>query len=264
MTGILYGVGVGPGDPELMTLKAVRLIRQNDVIAVPGKVPENTTAYRIAVQAVPELKEKKLLAVDFPMTRDLQRLEEKYRENARVFEKFLASGKNVVFLTLGDATIYSTFSYVQRYVRQDGYEAEFVSAVPSFIAAAAAMKEPLVERDEPLHIYPALYPRENPQTGKTGTPGATGIAGAPGMPEITGISGTPEIPGISETSGTCVLMKAGSSIREIRKALQKSARRVWMVENCGMPDEKIYEGAENLPEQAGYYSIVVTKNKNNE
>jgi len=243
MTGILYGVGVGPGDPELMTLKAVRLIRQNDVIAVPGKVPENTTAYRIAVQAVPELKEKKLLAVDFPMTRDLQRLEEKYRENAQVLAKFLAAGKNVVFLTLGDATIYSTFSYVQRYVRQDGYEAEFVSAVPSFIAAAAAMKEPLVERDEPLHIYPALYPRENPQTGKTGTPGATGIA---------------------ETSGTCVLMKAGSSIREIRKALQKSARRVWMVENCGMPDEKIYEGAENLPEQAGYYSIVVTKNKNNE
>ena len=50
MTGILYGVGVGPGDPELMTLKAVRLIRENDVIAVPGKVPENTTAYRIAVQ----------------------------------------------------------------------------------------------------------------------------------------------------------------------------------------------------------------------
>ena len=264
MTGILYGVGVGPGDPELMTLKAVRLIRENDVIAVPGKVPENTTAYRIAVQAVPELKEKKLLAVDFPMTRDLQRLEEKYRENARVFEKFLASGKNVVFLTLGDATIYSTFSYVQRYVRQDGYEAEFVSAVPSFIAAAAAMKEPLVERDEPLHIYPALYPRENPQTGKTGTPGALGISGAPGMPEITGISGTPEIPGIAETSGTCVLMKAGSSIGEIRKALQKSARRVWMVENCGMPDEKMYEGAENLPEQAGYYSIVITKNKNNE
>ena len=89
MTGILYGVGVGPGDPELMTLKAVRLIRQNDVIAVPGKVPENTTAYRIAVQAVPELKEKKLLAVDFPMTRDLQRLEEKYGRCDNLFYLFL-------------------------------------------------------------------------------------------------------------------------------------------------------------------------------
>ena len=56
--GKAFGVGVGPGDPELMTLKAVRLIRENEVIAFPGKVPEETTAYKIAVQAVPDLKEK--------------------------------------------------------------------------------------------------------------------------------------------------------------------------------------------------------------
>ena len=58
MKGILYGVGVGPGDPELMTLKAVRLIKENEVIAVPGEKAEDTVAYKIAVQAVPELAEK--------------------------------------------------------------------------------------------------------------------------------------------------------------------------------------------------------------
>ena len=57
MRGILYGVGVGPGDPELMTLKAVRMIRENEVIAVPGAEAKETVAYQIAVQAVPELAE---------------------------------------------------------------------------------------------------------------------------------------------------------------------------------------------------------------
>ncbi|MBQ1888175.1 MAG: precorrin-2 C(20)-methyltransferase, partial [Firmicutes bacterium] len=58
MIGKAYGVGVGPGDPELMTLKAVRLIKESRVIAVPGEDPKGSVAYRIAVQAVPELAEK--------------------------------------------------------------------------------------------------------------------------------------------------------------------------------------------------------------
>ena len=63
MRGILYGVGVGPGDPELMTLKAVRLIKENDIIAVPGAEVRETVAYKIAVQAVPELADKELLPI---------------------------------------------------------------------------------------------------------------------------------------------------------------------------------------------------------
>ena len=70
MKGIAYGVGVGPGDPELMTLKAVRLIKENDIIAVPGKDPKETVAYRIALGAVPELAEKELIPVYFPMVKD--------------------------------------------------------------------------------------------------------------------------------------------------------------------------------------------------
>ena len=74
MNGVLYGVGVGPGDPELMTLKAVRLIQENEVIALPGAVPQETIAYQIAVQAVPELAEKKLVSVYMPMTHDQEEL----------------------------------------------------------------------------------------------------------------------------------------------------------------------------------------------
>ena len=75
MRGILYGVGVGPGDPELMTLKAVRLIKENDIIAVPGAEVRETVAYKIAVQAVPELADKELLPIYMPMTHDKAELE---------------------------------------------------------------------------------------------------------------------------------------------------------------------------------------------
>ena len=70
MKGKAYGVGVGPGDPELMTFKAARLIRENEVIAVPGKVPKDAVAYKIAVQVVPELEKKELVPVYMPMIKD--------------------------------------------------------------------------------------------------------------------------------------------------------------------------------------------------
>ena len=114
MTGILFGTGIGPGDPELMTLKAVRLIWENDTIAVPGEKPEESIAYQIAVQAVPELAEKELVAIPMPMTKNAKELEENHRRGAEKIEELLDAGKNVVFLTLGDPTVYSTYLYVHR------------------------------------------------------------------------------------------------------------------------------------------------------
>ena len=112
MKGTLIGVGVGPGDPELMTLKAVRMIRENEVIAVPGKQPKETVAYQIAVQAAPELADKTLLPLYMPMTMDAEERENNWKIAADTAEQQLEQGKNVVFLTLGDPTVYSTFSYV--------------------------------------------------------------------------------------------------------------------------------------------------------
>ena len=132
MRGILYGVGVGPGDPELMTLKAVRMIREADVVAGPGEHAKDTVAYQIAVQAVPELETKELLAIYMPMTHDRAKMQENHQKGAKLLEKMLDAGKKVVFLTLGDPTIYSTFSYLQRIVEADGYETGCVSGIPSF------------------------------------------------------------------------------------------------------------------------------------
>lgn len=161
MTGILFGTGIGPGDPELMTLKAVRLIRENDTIAVPGEKPEESIAYQIAVQAVPELAEKELVAIPMPMTKNAKELKENHRRGAEKIEELLDAGKNVVFLTLGDPTVYSTYLYVHRRVLEDGYDARIVSGVTSFCAAAASLSEGLVENSEELHVIPASYQIED-------------------------------------------------------------------------------------------------------
>ena len=89
--GVAYGVGVGPGDPELMTLKAIRLIRENDVIAVPGKDPKASVAYQIAVKNVPELADKELVPVFMPMVKERELIEREHKKGAEIIEAYLLS-----------------------------------------------------------------------------------------------------------------------------------------------------------------------------
>ena len=118
MRATAYGVGVGPGDPELLSLKAVRLIRENRVIAVPGKDPRESVAYKIAVAAVPELAGKELVAGRMPMVKDREKLAEAHKAGAKLPEEILDRGENVIYLTLGDPTVYCTFSYLQHIARR--------------------------------------------------------------------------------------------------------------------------------------------------
>jgi precorrin-2/cobalt-factor-2 C20-methyltransferase len=230
MRGIAYGVGVGPGDPELMTLKAVRLIRENDVIAVPGKTPQASVAYRIAAAAVPELRDKTLLCVDMPMTRDRTALERAHRDGAERLERMLEQGKNVVYLTLGDPTVYCSFGYLQRILEADGYFVELVPAVTSFCAAAARLNLPLTVGDEPLHVLPAVHVTDKALC----------------------------------QSGTCVLMKSGGRMAEIKNALRRSGRDVSAVENCGMDTERVFRSVEEIPDETGYFSLIIAREHHSE
>ena len=225
MTGTLYGLGIGPGDPELLTLKAVRLIRENEVIAFPGEIPQETVAYKIAVQAVPELEEKDLLPIYMPMTHDAEELELNHAKGAKTLESYLDQGKNIVFLTLGDPCVYSTFSYLQHRVEADGYHTELVSGITSFCAAAARLNISLSEWNEQLHIIPAVHRLDN---------------------ELT-------------ESGNYILMKSGKKMNQVKEILARSGKDVLMVENCGMPDEHIYHSVEEIPDDAGYYSLIIAK-----
>ncbi|MBQ6358890.1 MAG: precorrin-2 C(20)-methyltransferase [Clostridia bacterium] len=225
MGGIAYGVGVGPGDPELMTQKAIRILRENDVIAVPGKEAKESIAYTIAAAEVPELVQKELVPIPMPMVRNRELLHGEHLKGVRLIESYLDQGKNVVYLTLGDPSIYCSFSYLQQILLSDGYAVETVPGVPSFCAAAARLNLPLTEWDEPLHLVPAVH----------------------------------ETRGSFQEPGTYVLMKSSSRMAETKELLRNSKKEVFAVENCGMETEKLYRSLEEIPDDAGYLSLLIAK-----
>ena len=225
MKGIAYGVGVGPGDPEYMTLKAIRLIRENDVIAVPGKVAEDAVAYKIAAAVVPEIKDKELVPIYMPMVKDRELIDQEHRRQAKRMESYLDQGKNVVYITLGDSTVYCTFSYLQHYLEADGYTVKLVSGIPSFCAAAAALNTPLTEWDEALHILPGIHDLENDMALK----------------------------------GNYVIMKSASKMDRVKDMIRRSGRTAVMAENCSMANEKLYRSVDEIPDDAGYFSLIIAK-----
>lgn len=225
MKGIAYGVGVGPGDPKLMTLRAIELIRENDVIAVPGKEPKESVAYKIAAAVVPEIADKELVPVYMPMIKDRALIDEEHKKGAALLKKYLDQGKNVVYITLGDPTIYCTFSYLQHYLEADGYPVELVPGISSITAAAARLNLPLTEWDEPLHVLPAVHKTD----------------------------------AAMDLPGTYVLMKSASHMKDVKETLQMSGKDVQAVIDCGMPTEQVYRSLEEIPDDAGYFALVIAK-----
>ena len=222
--GILYGIGVGPGDPELLTLKAVRLLKQADIIGVPDKGAGEKTALNIVKDFVDE---KKVCFFPTPMIRDKAALQKNYEEQADRICRYLEEGKQVVFITLGDPTVYSTYYYVHEIVASRGYEAVLVPGVPSFCAVAARLGTSLCERSDRLLIVPASSNVED----------------------------------ALKVNANKVFMKAGSSILELQQQLKEAGKldQAFAVENCGMENEHIWHHFGDMKEPSGYFSIVVVK-----
>lgn len=151
-----YGIGVGPGDPELLTLKAARILKEVDVLLLPDsqKRKENI-AYEIAMEHINP--QAKLISVEFPMVTDKEIINNAGKTAAKVVEQNIYAGKNVAFITLGDPSVYSTYSYLVKNLAPD-VEVETVPGITSFCAAAAMTNKPLVEGDEILAIIPATAP----------------------------------------------------------------------------------------------------------
>jgi len=150
--GKLYGVGVGPGDPELLTIKAIKTIQKCDVIVVPSAMSGGKSiAYEIAEEYIS--KDSELLVQHFPMGTEEQ--EAKIFEAFTAIEEKLKEGKDVAFLTIGDPFVYSTYIYLLNYIKDSGYEIETVPGITSFCACASIANEHLVIGNEPLLILPA-------------------------------------------------------------------------------------------------------------
>lgn len=147
-----YGVGVGPGDPELITLKALNLIKKAKYIFVP-KSRDNSMAQSIVREY---LEGKEIVELEFPMGKDNS---ERYRNAAKIAEEKLKFG-DVVFITIGDPMTYSTYIYLLRELEILDIEAETVPGISSFTAAASRINQPLAIKDESIYICDSMPDRD--------------------------------------------------------------------------------------------------------
>ena len=222
--GMLYGVGVGPGDPELLTLKAARILRQADLVAVPDKGSGEKTALNIVRDQV---EGKELLYCPTPMVRDKDVLEAAYTEIADRLCALMDQGKTVAFITLGDPAVYSTYLYVHKKVLARGYAAELIPGVPSFCAVAARLGISLCEGDERLLIIPASH----------------------------------DVADCLDVRANKVFMKSGRDIVRLRDQLGEKGllEKASMVANCGMEGEKVFPRFGDMEDGTGYFSVVLVK-----
>jgi len=156
--GRLYGIGVGPGDPELITLRGLRLLQAVPVVAFPaGRHGQPGFAERIVAHFL--RPEQRRLPLDFPFVSERAVLERAWRLAADRLATELGTGRDVAFLTEGDASFYSTFTYLLAEF-QGRYPEIAVTVVPgvaSPMAAAAALQRPLVIGDEALVVLPTMH-----------------------------------------------------------------------------------------------------------
>lgn len=222
--GTLYGVSVGAGDPGLMTLRAVRIMESCGVIAVPRTHGENSLALSIAEQAA-NLSRKRKVYLDFPMCRDREALDRNYDETAEMLCGLLESD-DVAVPTLGDISVYSTFSRIAKRVEKRGHKVEICAGVTSFSVAAASLGKPLCLGSEPLHILPY---------------------------------GCGDFEKLLDLSGTKVVMKTGSKSSELIALLRKKglALRTSVIENCGLENERIFGSLDEVTDDLGYFTVFI-------
>ncbi|MDR0858147.1 MAG: precorrin-2 C(20)-methyltransferase [Oscillospiraceae bacterium] len=220
MKGIFYGVGVGPGDPELLTIKAVRTLAKADVIAAPER-ENGHTALDIAAAYI---HGKEILHCPSPMSSDKYVIGGAYDITACTIAKELESGRSAAFVTLGDPSVYSAFLYIRRRVKALGYETVTIPGITSFCAAAAALGEGLCEDDEPLLILPSAAPDE-----------------------------------YIDLPVTKVLMKQIKALPLLSERFSQRGADVSAVTKCGMTDERISRGAESLKDVSEYFTLVIVK-----
>lgn len=230
--GKLYGIGVGPGDPELLTVKAVKAIESADVIISPTKKMGKPS---IALQiAKPYIKpETKLVVMDFPMlslSAERETLEKQWGENADQIQSMLNWGQNAVFLTLGDPMVYSTYSYVMEFLIDRGMAVETISGVPSFCSLAAHLNLPLTQGEESLGVVGMTQTEE-------------------------------EVDAVLDAHQNIVVMKVSANAKGLAKALRERhlEDHFVMISNIGMDSERVTRDIADLEKKVPYLSTVLIK-----
>ena len=230
MIGTLYGVSVGTGDPELITVKGLKILQNSQIVAFPSGINNRAG---IAQNVISKWLQphQQTLPLDFPYVRDVQTLHEAWKNAARQVWHYLQQGIDLTFACLGDVSFYSTFTYLAQTLQQLHPEAKIatVPGVCSPMAIASILGIPLTVDRQRLAILPAIYTVEE-------------LSAALDWAEIV------------------VLLKVSSVYPQVWQTLQQKnlLSSSWVVEKATFPEQKIYYDLSDRPQLTlSYFSIML-------
>ncbi len=230
--GILYGIGVGPGDPDFITLKAVKILSQVDMVFAASSA-KNSHSQAVEI-AKPHLKTGVPIQIlPFPMTRDKLVMEAAWQDNAGTVIKVLEQGKNAAFITLGDCMTYSTYGYVIKQIQKLAPHIEICSipGITSYQAAAARINTPLVEGEQSLVL-------------------------------LSGVTGGDKFRELSNRADNVVFLKAYKNAADIAKVLDEAglADKSVGIVKCGLEGEQIISNVNVFQEKKpDYWTLIISK-----
>ena len=235
--GTLYAIGLGPGDPDLLTVKAVKILKKADAIIVPkARIKTESIARDIVSRALGT--DLPFVEQIFPMSRDREDLERHWKEAARTVLVRLNGGEDVAFVTLGDVSLYSTFSYMERTLRSldPSVKPVLVPGISSIQLAAVRFEQPLALGDESYGVYP--------------------------LPD-----NLEDLDSALREHDTVMLMKIGQRLEEVKEYLDGKGLmgRTGFVRRAGFPDEFLAQSLYDLsPDETGYLSILMVRTGRND
>ena len=235
-TGTLYGIGVGPGDPELLTVKSARILSEVDVVfAAASTKNDYSLAVNIASTHIP--KGTSLRMPQFPMTKDREETRKAWKTHAKTIISELEQGKNAAFLTLGDPMTYSTYGYILKNIQEFAPHIPIttIPGITSYQAAAACINTPLVEGEECLLV-------------------------------VSGVNGGDRLRQMTVKPENVVFIKAYRNIQDINAALEAASgfTRCVGVANCSLPDQKIHPDTREFNgRRPEYWTLIIAKQYGN-
>lgn len=227
---VSYGVSVGPGDKNQITLEAIEAIRKADVIFLPSFPKEECVAYKIIKNIMPDIDEKELCPETFTMSKDVNVMHKRHEEIFANVKSCLDEGKSVAFLTLGEVVLYSTYLYIHEMLVEAGYNSVLVNGISSVQAICARLGNSLAMGKDEVHIFPNADNIEKKLT----------------------------------YDGTKVFMKTRRNLDEVIGNIQKHCKenprvQVFGISNCGMQGQIIARSSEELSNLEGYFTVIIVK-----
>lgn len=229
--GTLYGVSVGPGSPDMITQKAIEILKKSPLLAIPETKNGKTIALDI-ISDVVDLNKKEIIKLHFPMSYNLKECNHNYIEISKKIANILDKGTDIAIPVLGDISIYSTFANFSQYVEKLGYKVKVIPGIPSFIAAADAFNLKLIKGSQTLTILSCK---------------------------------DPELKEKLQRDGKKVIMKIGKQLPMLKALLYElnMENLVHIALNIGMKEQRLETNLSQLSDDEGYLALILVDQRKN-